>query len=196
VDSDSETEVEDSIKSIRAMSYELCSGSDRDGSREQVLDLVFGRNIERLLKDSPQSGRRSRTDRAKLILRFVRDAERTLTLVELCHALDSSHREDDTETIMGADLVATNHCMGLIKVDQDQKVQFFHNKLREYLKAITFRSYRNATWNSGHHASNTSRRTPSPPDGAKTVDLWPTAKHRIPSSTTPQSTGPPISSVV
>jgi hypothetical protein len=135
VDSDSETEVEDSIKSIRAMSYELCSGSDRDRSREQVLDLVFGRNIERLLKDSAQSGRRSRTDRAKLILRFVRDAERTLTLVELCHALDSSHREDDTETIMGADLVATNHCMGLIKVDQDQKVQFFHNKLREYLKS-------------------------------------------------------------
>ena len=135
MDSDSETEVEDSIKSIRAMSYELCSGSDRDGSREQVLDLVFGRNIERLLKDSPQSGRRSRTDRARLILRFVRDAERTLTLVELCHALDSSHREDDTEKIMGADLVATNHCMGLIKVDQDQKVQFFHNKLREYLKS-------------------------------------------------------------
>ena len=135
VDADSEREVEDSIKSIREMSYELCGGSGRDESREQVLDRVFGRNIKRLLQDSPQSGRRSRTHRAKLILRFVRDAERTLTLVELCHALDSSHRKDDTEMIMGADLAATNHCMGLIKVDQDQKVQFFHIKLREYLKS-------------------------------------------------------------
>jgi ankyrin repeat protein len=137
VDADSEREVEDSIKSIRAMSYELCGGSGRDESREQVLDRVFGRNIKRLLQDSPQSGRRSRsrTHRAKLILRFVRDAERTLTLVELCHALDSSHRNDDAEMIMGADLAATNHCMGLIKVDQDQKVQFFHIKLREYLKS-------------------------------------------------------------
>lgn len=104
---------------------------DRYSFRQRVLDAAFSRYLKRVVKAGDDL--QGTWSWAPLILRFVRDARRPFTIAELQHALGSWEMKDDYQEVYDPGLELVEICMGLINVDKDQRVQFFHTKLREYL---------------------------------------------------------------
>jgi ankyrin repeat protein len=104
---------------------------DRYSFRQRVLDAAFSRYLDRVVKVGDEL--QGTWSWAPLILRFVRDARRPFTIAELQHALGSWEMKEKYREVYNPDLELVEICMGLINVDKDQRVQFFHTKLREYL---------------------------------------------------------------
>jgi ankyrin repeat protein len=104
---------------------------DRHSFRQRVLDAAFSRYLDRVVKVGDEL--QGTWSWAPLILRSVRDARRPFTIAELQHALGSWEMKEKYREVYNPDLELVEICMGLINVDKDQRVQFFHTKLREYL---------------------------------------------------------------
>jgi hypothetical protein len=105
-------------------------GSDTDKYHTNVIMEVYGRNIDRVLK---QSDTRNSQD-ALLTLAFMRDAVRPLAIHELLELLSVQVLQSKLSKRSVPLWITIQHCcQGLIEKNEHGIVRYLHQSLRKYL---------------------------------------------------------------